>query len=75
MSSIPTPLEIKLNSLINNPNMTNQMNQMMTTMFLISNNNMNRLLDRQEKQMQNQSKIIELLLEQNFRASNNGIEL
>ena len=63
ISSIPISLETKLSSLIESLNMTNQMNQMMTAMFLISNNNTNRILDQLGKQIENQSKIIGILLE------------
>ena len=39
------------------------MKQMMAAMFLISNNNTNRILDQLGKQIENQSKIIGILLE------------
>ena len=63
ISSIPISLETKLSSLIESLNMTNQMNQMMAAMYLISNNNTNRILDQLGKQIENQSKIIGILLE------------
>ena len=72
--SVPTSLEKKLSSLIESLNMTNQINQKVIAMFLISNyntnnnihkilerqdNNIREILERQDKMLDQQGKQIE----------------
>ena len=81
VSSISTRLEAKLTSLIDSINMTNQTNQMIGLSFLISNKNTTKMLVQQEKMIDQQGKILELLMEErnerkqkekNSGLSNNG---
>ena len=64
ISSISIPLEAKLTSLIESLNATNQTNQMIGLSFLISNKNTTKMLVQQEKMIDQQGKILELLMEE-----------
>ena len=57
--SIPPSLERKLNSLIDSVNINIQTNQMIMLMFLISNKNINKMVENQGKIIENFRKQIE----------------